>query len=1368
MKKQKLLILSLAALSGLVLTGCDLTPDHSSKEDTPASSVIDDAVETSDALGTKIALSAVTPTKAVNMSSVFGYQTLDRTSSTVSIRLIAVVDDYKNLTGASVTSKVVSPRSDKNTAGDNEETIKDEQEFSVSSVYSSLKDDATWTGTIDSSFTKKYYIIYTLKNIPVAHWYDTVIVKFKATSTADAEQTFIVNAYGLIGNDSRLTVSEIDTGTGKYKITACAATAGSDIYVNGDYLNITNQYATKAGTITTLANGAFAPKYSVAQKMGKIVLPDTITTISVNAFRYYTIDELNIPSSVTSVAYDAFYTASNPSKPTVTAVTLHYNATNLSSSAVSGLYAKNIIVGANVTSLPNKFFYGSLTSSSTSSYFPESIKFLGTEAAWASLQNTSNASNGFFALDAVCVDTSYSTVTFHYGSGTLGDKTGDVVVSHRNNRTIDNPGNPIPASGLEFKGWYTGEDHATEFDFTASITGNTDIYAWYDTPASGYSMANPLAVSASASNSFTATLYPGKEYEYIKFTVPETATASDWYYFQVDTSSSVRDSVNSTASISGSIAIYTSASENDALTIDSTSSGCKLTSTAIAQTVDSDLNYVRLYAAPGTTYYIKAGLTSVSDASDSKYCYGTLAMKLFTFDNDSVDEAIEMNAGDSVSPSAPSTDQRVLYKFAATSSKLMTLKCVDTNSNCKYVYVVDYTSSTRELVATEDCGSGFEISFNAVADHTYFIETTFRYASKSYTLTLNEAAQGYNSDMPLDYTIGTTISVDRINSYINTKNSYEAGSFYTFTTTESKLYSISTTNPSSNYKNKVVIYDSTGTAVDTATSDSTGKAITGHEVTLASGTYTMSVEYLGSSSYNPSTASTWTAFDFTMKEVLAGDSLALPANIEESTQNLAGSVSGKFYKFTATADNYLVIDLTNLPAGAAATLLTGDGKGTDLKAKVDGKLVYKTVTGTSYVLKIYGADGNASYSFSRADSIEIGRDASTAYTLDISNGLAGITPYVDNDADRYVWLKFAVDKDATYKVFFQATLNGNGATSADTRLSLYDSIENANSSNRMTPTVDNDDDKSAHPETLSTSNGAYYEFALTAGTYYAYAKLPRPYKYYDTLKLGVKEKTAGSAYDVATDLGEVTSSTESLTAKTNTDGYWSKFTLASADNLKLSMDALAAGTVSAKVYSANDTSTPLGTFTSGSGSLSASLAAGTYYVALTSDSDVTTSEATIKIAHETASYYSSSTTGGTDTSSNNNTTLTTTDASYAWKDCSDESGVLMSGCKGVNRGKSILTYTFTQKGTFYFAYAFSGESKYDYLYISHTSGEATSQVMNGYSAANGTSLYSSLAWTSLSVSVEAGDTIDFIYRKDGSGNTGLDAAYLKVNAFVTA
>ena len=321
MKKQKLLILSLAALSGLVLTGCDLTPDHSSKEDTPASSVIDDAVETSDALGTKIALSAVAPTKAVNMSSVFGYQTLDRTSSTVSIRLIAVVDDYKNLTGASVTSKVVSPRSDKNTAGDNEETIKDEQEFSVSSVYSSLKDDATWTGTIDSSFTKKYYIIYTLKNIPVAHWYDTVIVKFKATSTADAEQTFIVNAYGLIGNDSRLTVSEIDTG--KYKITACAATAGSDIYVNGDYLNITNQYATKAGTITTLAGGAFAAKYSVAQKMGKIVLPDTITTISMNAFRYYTIDELNIPSSVTSVAYDAFYTASNPSRPTVTAVTLH-------------------------------------------------------------------------------------------------------------------------------------------------------------------------------------------------------------------------------------------------------------------------------------------------------------------------------------------------------------------------------------------------------------------------------------------------------------------------------------------------------------------------------------------------------------------------------------------------------------------------------------------------------------------------------------------------------------------------------------------------------------------------------------------------------------------------------------------------------------------------------------------------------------------------------------------------------------------------------------------------------------------------------------------------------------------------------------
>jgi hypothetical protein len=1361
MKKQKLLILSLAALSGLVLTGCDLTPDHSSKEDVPASSVIDDAVETSDALGTKIALSAVTPTKAVNMSSVFGYQTLDRTATTVSIRLIAVVDDYKNLTGVSVTSKVVSPRSDKNTAGDSEETIKDEQEFSVSSVYSSLKDDATWTGTIDSSFTKKYYVIYTLKNIPVAHWYDTVIVRFKASSTTDAEQTFIVNAYGLIGNDSRLTVSEITTG--EYKITGCTATKGSDICVNGDYLNVADQYATKAGAITTLAYGAF--KFTYTTTLGKIVLPDTITTIANSAFRKCTISELNIPSSVVSATSDSFYYYTSEK---VTVQTLYYNATNLACTSVTGLFANNIVVGANVTSLPKLFF--------NKSNAPESIKFLGTESAWNSMRNSDNKDNGFFyAKDgeeiATCVDTSYSKVTFHYGAGTLGDNTGDVEVKARNGRTINNPGNPVPASGFEFKGWYTGEDHATEFDFTAPITANADIYAWYDTPASGYSMANPLAVSASASNSFTATLYPGKEYEYIKFTVPETAAASDWYYFQVDTSSSVRDSVNSTASISGSIAIYTSTSESDAVAIDTTSSGCKLANTAIAQTVDgSDLNYVRLYAAPGATYYIKAGLTGASDASSSKYCYGTLAMKLFTFDNDSVDEALDMTVDTAVSPTPTSKDQRVLYKFAAESSKLMTIKSVNTNSVYTYVYVVDYAASSREVIANESYGAGFEISFNAVAGHNYYVEVYQTSVGKSYTLTLNEAPQGYNSDKPLDYTIGTTVSVDRINSYINTKTSYEAGSFYTFTTTESKLYSISTTNPSSNYKNKVVIYDSTGKAVDTATSDSTGKAITGHEVTLASGTYTMSVEYLGSSSYNPSVASTWTTFDFTMKEVFAGDSLALPEAIDEEMQTLAGSVNGKFYKFTATADNYLVIDLTNLPKDATAVLLTGDGKGTDLKAEVDGKLVYKTVTGTSYILKIYGADGDATYSFSRADSIEIGRDASTAYTLDFVSGIAGITGYVDNDAVRNVWFKFTVDKDATYKVFFQATLNGNGATSgADTSLSLYDSIANADSRNPMTPTVDNADDKSAHPETLGTPNGAYYEFALTAGTYYAYASLPRPYTNYDTLKLGVKEKTAGSAYDVATDLGEVTSSAESLTAKTNTDGYWSKFTLASADNLKLSMDALDAGTVTAKVYSASDTSTPLGTFSSGNGSLSASLAAGTYYVALTSDSDVTASEASIKIAHETTSYYSSSTTGGTDSGSNSNTTLTATDASYAWKDCSDESGVLMSGCKGVGRGKSILTYTFTQKGTFSFAYAFDSENKWDYLYISHTSGETTSQVMNGKTSYDSVvSDYKKLTWHALSVSVEAGDTINFIYLKDSGGNSGLDAAYLKVSAFIAA
>ena len=105
----------------------------------------------------------------------------------------------------------------------------------------------------------------------------------------------------------------------------------------------------------------------------------------------------------------------------------------------------------------------------------------------------------------------------------------------------------------------------------------------------------------------------------------------------------------------------------------------------------------------------------------------------------------------------------------------------------------------------------------------------------------------------------------------------------------------------------------------------------------------------------------------------------------------------------------------------------------------------------------------------------------------------------------------------------------------------------------------------------------------------------------------------------------------------------------------------------------------------------------------------------------------------------------------------------------VNSSTSTLTsndFELKEKATLQFEWSVSSESvNYDYVYYTITNLD-TNKTIGGTSTkiggtANGT-VYSSLKFDEVSVDLEKGKyKIEFVYRKDGSGHTGLDAAFVK-------
>lgn len=91
------------------------------------------------------------------------------------------------------------------------------------------------------------------------------------------------------------------------------------------------------------------------------------------------------------------------------------------------------------------------------------------------------------------------TVAFHYGwDGTQNVTTKEVSVI--DGQTVEVPSDiDTNVENYRFVGWYTSTEYTTEFDFEAGITGNTDIYAYYEATAD-YTIGDHFAANDTKSS----------------------------------------------------------------------------------------------------------------------------------------------------------------------------------------------------------------------------------------------------------------------------------------------------------------------------------------------------------------------------------------------------------------------------------------------------------------------------------------------------------------------------------------------------------------------------------------------------------------------------------------------------------------------------------------------------------------------------------------------------------------------------------------------------------------------------------------------------------------------------------------------------
>ena len=1055
MKKNKLLIISASCALGLSLVGMGVGAILSEDTAPETSTILDDSLG-DDAIGHKVKLGVAASESDVTpeIESKIGVLAVDgEIAGTKDVRVYFRLTSVNGIQTASLTRSVQT---------EGGEVVKEATTLDVDYVYSSLKgaENATWLdmGTDDPTVIASdelaaapYYLVYTLKNIPEAHWFDHVNVLAKLNGTeASPSKDFTYNVYGAIGDTSKGVAFESRPDReGEYYV---KGTGGSEAVVPTYHCEYNGAIATSLGKVTCIGDpstnyGGFEGKSSLES----LTLPDSIDTFNCYSFSgASSLRSLTLPRDLNQVMSNSFNRME-------ALTTIEYEAVNLTT--VEDTFENEgltVNVSDDVESLPDQLIDNGAAL----------VNYEGTTAEWEALKTETNQNNGLFIDNVICSDTITHTVTFHLGEGAIGDLTGDLDYTVIDGKLAQDPGDAL-LSGMAFKGWFLDETGETPWNPETPVTADLDVYAVYEEFGAGASASNPIILSTGAT--YTENLVPGYEKVYLTYTHPADA-AADWRYLYVDESACEENEASTVTAdnLDVEIAVHKGSFDAAAETIGSNDYVSKSTVKPLG--VDGD---VRFLAEPGQTYCFVIDPYS-NDYYEDRVYYGSLVMKFLDFDHDSIESAGQLVYGETAtvrrddytsSVQSPST----VFGYTPTETKSIALNIGRTNDTWAEVEVFDITNVENPTTITSDrSDSDSTVILNLEATHHYVFVVDLNGATSDtdyVTLKLDAIPAGADISNPIAMNIGEEITVESINSQY---------SFYSFTLEEAADLAFTLDGGSSSYAKYFKVYDNTGEQVATATETGVSSGYYGdttyggellERLHLEAGSYVVEVGY-SSSLYS------YTSFTFRTDTVQDGDYIGRPAtaNLAEGNNTLNSTVGGYYYSYvptTETSGKYLVIKLPDTD-GLALDIV--DAKDEVIKtAAAGGEVGVKLTEGENVLFVLRGVDSEAvAIETSFVDTYQDGLAEDTAYTLD----RAGI--FATSDGGDASIFTFSVEETGDY-VFYSNTPR-------DLDLSRIYTLEDGN--------VDYDgynDDNGRHEQTGNDDDFAA-EVHLVAGTVY-YARI---------------------------------------------------------------------------------------------------------------------------------------------------------------------------------------------------------------------------------------------------------------------------------------
>lgn len=681
-KSSKLLVLSLAALLGVACSPAILPSDSQGVGE----SILVDGEGEADEIGAWVNLgrhNASSSAVSAKMGNYFGLQKIDEEGGKISVRFIVAVSGIDDIYSMYVKRSVTA---------DDGSSVMEEKTIAIEKVYKSLTDASmvSWDG--DNGLSGDvYYAVYTLKNIPEAHYSDAIEVEFGLRRWSGSTFSTSLKANG---------TSFVHPATQIEGLTFVAGSSSNEsVKANEAYVNATStalteveipekvyvtplsyqKHIVKEATVVAIGNPSFSgydfegQGFYGCDKLSKVALPKTIRTFSPYVFEKCTaLEEIELPECLTTIMKDAFGYKSSYFDYSCGLKRILWNAKNLSTAPkfdatdtytygmISWVLDK-VVIGEKVESLPNYPLFGG-GESTVAATLPKEVEWKKTEAERKALLASSPESD----LDVenyLCTDTQKINLTYHIGEGSLSldgaSQTGDYSKQvYGMGRKLASPENPTPKAGYKFLGWYLDQAYSQKAEFPLTLgTEDVELFAKYDVAEEGEVPSTPKSLSLGSSITFTTSEAVPCQY----FTFTADKEGSDYYYFQISDFAVSESSPNQRKSYDDNIWIYTDSGYSKLITPNRT--------TPFVDQVNGYSNYqLNVLLKKGETAYIKVAAYDIDTLATPSPVYGDITLKTFTEENDQTSEAIALVKGVEASYEKNGIHQDYIstfYKFTA-------------------------------------------------------------------------------------------------------------------------------------------------------------------------------------------------------------------------------------------------------------------------------------------------------------------------------------------------------------------------------------------------------------------------------------------------------------------------------------------------------------------------------------------------------------------------------------------------------------------------------------------------------------------------------------------------------------------------------